>query len=82
MGRPLFGDRCRRRHSENAANLGLFSKGWDIRGVFLGRVGALNPQSQRRPDANLEKLVKWTAEGKISSHVERAPSRWRKPPTP
>jgi len=43
-------------------------KGCDIRGVFWGAWARLNPEKNR---ANLEKLVKWTAEGKISSHVDR-----------
>jgi len=48
-------------------NLALL-KGCDIRGVFWGNWARLNPEKNR---ANLEKLVKWTAEGKISSHVDR-----------
>jgi NADPH2:quinone reductase len=48
-------------------NLALL-KGCDIRGVFWGQWARLNPDKNR---ANLEKLVKWTAEGKISSHVDR-----------
>jgi len=48
-------------------NLALL-KGCDIRGVFWGAWARLNPEKNR---ANLEKLVKWTAEGKISSHVDR-----------
>src|SRR5258708_1031147 len=48
-------------------NRGLL-KGCDIRGVFWGAWARLNPEKNR---ANLEKLVKWTAEGKISSHVDR-----------
>ncbi len=48
-------------------NLALL-KGCDIRGVFWGHWARLNPDKNR---ANLEKLVKWTAEGKISSHVDR-----------
>src|ERR1700761_3393500 len=48
-------------------NLALL-KGCDIRGVFWGHWARLNPAKNR---ANLEKLVKWTAEGKISSHVDR-----------
>ena len=48
-------------------NLALL-KGCDIRGVFWGAWTRLNPEKNR---ANLEKLVKWTAEGKISSHVDR-----------
>ena len=48
-------------------NLALL-KGCDIRGVFWGAWARLNLEKNR---ANLEKLVKWTAEGKISSHVDR-----------
>ena len=48
-------------------NLALL-KGCDIRGVFWGNWARLNPAKNR---ANLEKLVQWTAEGKISSHVDR-----------
>ena len=48
-------------------NLALL-KGCDIRGVFWGAWTRLNPAKNR---ANLEKLVQWTAEGKISSHVDR-----------
>ena len=48
-------------------NLALL-KGCDIRGVFWGNWARLNPEKNR---ANLEKLVRWTAEGKISSHVDR-----------
>src|ERR1700712_1923186 len=48
-------------------NLALL-KGCDIRGVFWGAWARLNPDKNR---ANLEKLVQWTAEGKISSHVDR-----------
>jgi hypothetical protein len=48
-------------------NLALL-KGCDIRGVFWGAWTRLNVEKNR---ANLEKLVKWTAEGKISSHVDR-----------
>jgi NADPH:quinone reductase len=48
-------------------NLALL-KGCDIRGVFWGHWARLNPQKNR---SNLQKLVKWTAEGKISSHVDR-----------
>jgi len=48
-------------------NLALL-KGCDIRGVFWGNWARLNPSKNR---ANLEKLVQWTAEGKISSHVDR-----------
>src|SRR4029077_18167778 len=48
-------------------NLALL-KGCDIRGVFWGACARLNPDQKR---ANLEKLVKWAAEGKISCHVDR-----------
>src|SRR4029078_9974173 len=48
-------------------NLALL-KGCDIRGVFWGAWTRINAEKNR---ANLEKLVKWTAEGKISSHVDR-----------
>ena len=48
-------------------NLALL-KGCDIRGVFWGNWARLNPAKNR---ANLQKLVQWTAEGKISSHVDR-----------
>jgi NADPH2:quinone reductase len=48
-------------------NLALL-KGCDIRGVFWGQWARLNPDKNH---ANLEKLVKWTAEGKLSSHVDR-----------
>jgi NADPH2:quinone reductase len=48
-------------------NLALL-KGCDIRGVFWGNWARLNPENNR---ANLEKLVRWTAEGKLSSHVDR-----------
>jgi NADPH2:quinone reductase len=48
-------------------NLALL-KGCDIRGVFWGAWVRQNPAKNR---ANLEKLVKWAAEGKISSHVDR-----------
>lgn len=48
-------------------NLALL-KGCDIRGVFWGAWAKLNPEKNR---ANLQKLVQWTAEGKISSHVDR-----------
>jgi len=48
-------------------NLALL-KGCDIRGVFWGAWARLNPQKNR---ANLEKLVKWAADGQISSHVDR-----------
>jgi NADPH2:quinone reductase len=43
-------------------------KGCDIRGVFWGAWARQNPEKNR---ANLQKLVQWTAEGKISSHVDR-----------
>lgn len=48
-------------------NLALL-KGCDIRGVFWGAWAKQNPEKNR---ANLQKLVQWTAEGKISSHVDR-----------
>jgi NADPH2:quinone reductase len=48
-------------------NLALL-KGCDIRGVFWGAWVRQNPEKNR---ANLEKLVTWAAEGKISSHVDR-----------
>jgi NADPH:quinone reductase len=48
-------------------NLALL-KGCDIRGVFWGAWARINPDKNR---ANLERLVQWTAEGKISSHVDR-----------
>lgn len=48
-------------------NLALL-KGCDIRGVFWGAWTKINPAKNR---ANLEKLVRWAAEGKISSHVDR-----------
>jgi NADPH:quinone reductase len=48
-------------------NLALL-KGCDIRGVFWGQWARLNPDKNH---TNLEKLVKWTAEGKLSSHVDR-----------
>jgi NADPH:quinone reductase len=48
-------------------NLALL-KGCDIRGVFWGQWARLNPDKNH---ANLERLVKWTAEGKLSSHVDR-----------
>ncbi len=48
-------------------NLALL-KGCDIRGVFWGAWVRLNPERNR---ANLQKLVQWAAEGKISSHVDR-----------
>jgi NADPH2:quinone reductase len=43
-------------------------KGCDIRGVFWGAWARQNPEKNR---ANLQKLVQWSAEGKISSHVDR-----------
>jgi NADPH:quinone reductase len=49
-------------------NLALL-KGCDIRGVFWGNWARLNPDKNR---ANLEKLVRWTADGKLSSHVDRS----------
>jgi NADPH2:quinone reductase len=48
-------------------NLALL-KSCDIRGVFWGAWTRINPEKNR---TNLEKLVKWTAEGRISSHVDR-----------
>src|SRR6266700_1316010 len=48
-------------------NLALL-KGCDIRGVFWGAWTRLNADKNR---TNLEKLVKWTSEGKISSHLDR-----------
>jgi len=48
-------------------NLALL-KGCDIRGVFWGAWTKLHPERNR---ANLQKLVQWAAEGKISSHVDR-----------
>lgn len=48
-------------------NLALL-KGCDIRGVFWGAWTKINPAKNR---ANLERLAKWTAEGKLSSHVDR-----------
>ncbi|UTD27103.1 NADPH:quinone oxidoreductase family protein [Bradyrhizobium sp. WD16] len=48
-------------------NLALL-KGCDIRGVFWGAWAKQNPDKNR---ANLQKLVQWTADGKISSHVDR-----------
>jgi NADPH2:quinone reductase len=41
-------------------------KACDVRGVFWGAWAARNPVKNR---ANLAKLVQWTAEGKLSSHV-------------
>ena len=69
MGRPLPGDRiCRRRHSEDAAQSGA-AQGLRYPRRVLGRMDAGSTPEKNR--ANLEKLVKWTAEGKISSHVDR-----------
>ncbi|WP_424628892.1 NADPH:quinone oxidoreductase family protein [Bradyrhizobium sp. SYSU BS000235] len=48
-------------------NLALL-KGCDIRGVFWGAYMRRDPKDGR---ANLEKLMRWAAEGKISSHVDR-----------
>jgi NADPH2:quinone reductase len=48
-------------------NLALL-KGCDIRGVFWGAYVRRDPEHSR---ANLEKLMQWAAEGKISSHVDR-----------
>jgi len=48
-------------------NLALL-KGCDIRGVFWGAHMKREPELGR---AALEKLMKWAAEGKISSHVDR-----------
>lgn len=48
-------------------NLALL-KGCDIRGVFWGAWTRLNPEKNR---ANLEKLLHWAADGRISSHVDR-----------
>jgi NADPH:quinone reductase len=47
-------------------NLALL-KGCDIRGVFWGAWARLNGDKNR---ANLEKLIDWAAEGKISCHVD------------
>ena len=41
-------------------------KACDVRGVFWGAWAARNPAKNR---VNLQKLVQWAAEGKISSHV-------------
>lgn len=49
-------------------NLALL-KGCDIRGVFWGSYMKRDPKHGR---ASLEKLMQWAAEGKISSHVDRA----------
>ncbi|KQW19497.1 NADPH:quinone oxidoreductase [Afipia sp. Root123D2] len=48
-------------------NLALL-KGCDIRGVFWGAYMKRDPKDGR---ANLEKLMQWAADGKISSHVDR-----------
>jgi len=48
-------------------NLALL-KSCDIRGVLWGVWSRLNPAKNR---ANIERLVKWTAEGRISSQVDR-----------
>jgi len=48
-------------------NLALL-KGCDIRGVFWGAYMKRDPKHGR---AALEQLMKWAAEGKISSHVDR-----------
>jgi NADPH:quinone reductase len=48
-------------------NLALL-KGCDIRGVFWGAWTRINPDKNR---TNLQRLVQWAAEGKISSHVDR-----------
>jgi NADPH:quinone reductase len=48
-------------------NLALL-KACDIRGVFWGAWTQRNSAKNR---ANLERLVAWAAEGKISSHVDR-----------
>jgi len=41
-------------------------KSCDVRGVFWGAWTARNPEKNR---ASLQKLVEWTADGKLSSHV-------------
>jgi NADPH2:quinone reductase len=46
-------------------NLALL-KSCDVRGVFWGAWTLRNPEKNR---ASLQKLVEWTAEGKLSSHV-------------
>ena len=46
-------------------NLALL-KSCDVRGVFWGAWTLRNPEKNR---ASLQKLVAWTAEGKLSSHV-------------
>ena len=48
-------------------NLALL-KGCDIRGVFWGAYMKRDPAHGR---ASLEKLMRWAADGKISSHVDR-----------
>ncbi len=48
-------------------NLALL-KGCDIRGVFWGAWARRNPEKNR---ANLERLLQWCAEGKISAQVDR-----------
>ncbi len=48
-------------------NLALL-KGCDIRGVFWG---AYRRHEPKHGQASLEKLMRWAAEGKISSHVDR-----------
>ena len=47
-------------------NLALL-KGCDIRGVLWGVWSTLNPAKNR---TNIEQLVTWAAEGRISSHVD------------
>ena len=41
-------------------------KSCDVRGVFWGAWTARNPEKNRE---SLQKLVEWTAAGKLSSHV-------------
>jgi NADPH2:quinone reductase len=48
-------------------NLALL-KSCDIRGVFWGAWTQRNPDKNRE---NLQRLVKWAAEGKISAHIDR-----------
>lgn len=48
-------------------NLALL-KGCDIRGVFWGAWARRNPEKNR---ANLERLLQWAAEGKISAQIDR-----------
>ena len=48
-------------------NLALL-KGCDIRGVFWGAWTRIHPDRNR---ANLQKLLQWAAEGKISAHIDR-----------